>query len=240
MTDSPSAATNFANTVALLLTEPPPRSRPPQRLKNRGTSPIDQALMAFDVAVEFVTAADHFATVADWKQRQWRLKSWQETLSAEAAPPTLDELAAAAVAAGRLDRDEVDTVLTGTRYWEALLDDLAEILARRSRRFGQTEHMHRVVGAGCQRVATILKRCAERRAETSAAVEAQLSRISPKDTRARQSVIAKGRSDLMVVGDTTCEHVNAQTRRVLDLDERTAAMSVAHFWASNKHIIATS
>ena len=59
-------------------------------------------------------------------------------------------------------------------------------------------------------------------------------------TRAPADPIAKGRSDLMVVGDTTCGHVNAQTRRVLDLDERIAAMSVAHFWALNKHIIATS
>jgi hypothetical protein len=41
---------------------------------------------------------------------------------------TIDEPAAAAVLAGRVDRDELDAVLAGTRYWGALLDDVAEML----------------------------------------------------------------------------------------------------------------
>jgi hypothetical protein len=50
-------------------------------------------------------------------------------------------------------------------------------------------------------------------------------------------VIASSGSDLIVVSETSCAQLNTQTRRVLDLDQRTAAMSVAHFWAANQHII---
>lgn len=237
MIEGPSAAANLANTVASLMTEACPRPRPPRRLKNRGSSPIGHALMTFDLALEFVTAADHAARVADWKQWQRRLKSWHETLSAEPATMTIDELAAAAVLAGSVDRDELDAVLAGTRYWEALLDDVAEMLHDRERRLGESEHIYRVVAAACERVTSIIERCDERRAEISAAMEAHLRRISPEDTSARRSVIASSRSDLIVVSETSCAQLNTQTRRVLDLDQRTAAMSVAHFWAANQHII---
>lgn len=233
-----SAKDSFITTVAVILNEPRPLPRPPKQFRNWGTSPVGQALMTFDLAAEFVLIADHAAAVADWKHRQQRLASWQETLNAEQAPMTLDELAAAIAARGDVDRDQLDRAMFGTRQGEAFLDDLTEILVSAERRHEESRHKHQVLEACSKRVATILRRCEERRAEIATATAARCEQLAAAhDTAGGEAALASGHAELMVVFATTAEHLNSQTRRLLDLDRLTAAVTVTEFWARHKALI---
>ena len=44
--------------------------------------------------------------------------------------------------------------------------------------------------------------------------------------------MAGARDDLLANGRAACEQIDAETQRVLDLHERTAAMSVAELWGT--------
>ena len=129
-----------------------------------------------------------------------------------------------------MDRGELEAVLVGTGYWQYLVDDIDELLVLRARRCEETEHMHRVVASARERLAMIMSRCVERRAEISSATEARLQAISPEAPAAHESVMESGHADLIVLSETACEQINAQTRRVLDTHRSTAAMRIWQFW----------
>lgn len=232
-----SAKADFIGTVAAMLTEPRPRPRPPKQFRNWGGSQVGQALMTFDLAVEFILIAEHAAAVAAWKHRQQRLAGWQETLSAEQAPMTLEELAAVIHAAGDVDRKQLDTVMFGTRHGEALLDDLTDLCAAATRQYEEGERKDRVLMGCRERVAMILRRCEQRRAEINTATAARFEPLPASDDADRDAVLADAHNDLMVVFSTTSEHLNAQTRRVLNLNPLTATTPLADFWAQSKALI---
>jgi len=227
----------FIGTAAAMLTEPRPAPRPPKQFRNWGGSQVGQALMTFDLAVEFILIAEHAAAVAAWKHRQQRLASWHKTLSAEQAPMTLEELAAAIHVAGDVDRQQLDTVMFGTRHGEAFLDDLTDLCAAAARQYEEGERKDRVLAACNERVAMILRRCEQRRAEINTATAARCEQLSATNDADRDAALAEAQNDLIVVFSTTAEHVNAQTRRVLNLNPLTAKTSLADFWAQGKSLI---
>lgn len=65
---------------------------------------------------------------------------------------------------------------------------------------------------------------------TRVATEASLGRIPVDDIAARRRVMAAARGDLFAHQRAACEQIDAETRRVLHLDERTAAIAVAELW----------
>ena len=133
-----------------MLTDPRPRPRPPKQFRNWGGSQVGQALMTFDLAVEFILIAEHAAAVAAWKHRQQWLARWHKTLSAEQATMTLEELAAAIHAAGDVDREQLDTVMFSTRLGESLLNDLTDLCASAARQYEEGQRKDRVLkGCSC-------------------------------------------------------------------------------------------
>ena len=77
------------------------------------------------------------------------------------------------------------------------------------------------------------QRYERRRSEIAAEAETRIGQLSREDAVVRDQIVAAGRSDITVVSKTACEPINAQTRRVLDLDDRTDTVSVSEFLASH-------
>ncbi len=228
--ESRSAAADFADIVAMLMTEPRPVLHALRPLTKSSEWPIDEARLVFTAAVEYVLARNSYDAVADWERRQAKLSGWLEVLHREPAPMSDEQFAAATVASGSVNRIDLEAVLMGTRHAAALLDDVAEVTAAQQRRCEQAERVDRAVALGRERVAGIMTRCVERHAEISAATEARLEAISHEDTAAREAVIESGYQELIVLSETACEQIHAQTRRVLDAHRRTAAMPIWQFW----------
>lgn len=226
--ESYSAAADLADTITMLMTEPRPLPRQLKRLKKRSEWPIDEALLVFEAAVEYVAIRNNYDAVADWKRRQAKLNGWLGVLQREPAPMSDEQFAASIVACGRVDPTELEAVLVGTRHTAALLDDIAEVIAEHQREHEETERMNRAVARGRERVRMIMKRCVERRAEISAATEERLQQISPEDAASQKLAIEAAYPDLIVLSETACEQINAQTRRVLDAHRRTAAIVARH------------
>jgi hypothetical protein len=226
MSESTVAAMGLTNTLAWLMTEPQPLARPLKRLKRRGEWPIDDALLLFEAAVEYVAVQHAARVVGCWECRQRTLNGWRETLRHVPGPISLEAVADS----GRVHRVELEAVLVGTGYWQYLVDDIDELLWLRARRHEETEHMHRVVASARERLAMIIKRCVERRAEISATTQARLQAISPEATAAQESVMESAYPDLIVLSETAYEQINAQTRRVLDTYRSTAALPIWQFW----------
>ena len=226
MNESSVAAMGLADTVAWLMTEPQPLARPLKRLKRRGEWPIDDALLLFEAAVEYVAVQHGARVVGCWEQRQWKLNGWRETLRHMPGPISLEAVADS----GRVDRVELEAALVSIGYWQYLVDDIDEMLWLRARRYEETEHMQRVVASARERLAMIMKRYVERRAEISAAAQARLQTISLEAPAAQESVMESAYPDLIVLSETACEQINAQTRRVLDTYRSTAAMPIRQFW----------
>ncbi len=200
--------------------EPRPLTWPVKRLKKRSEWPVDEARLVFDAAVQYVSVGIDCDALADWKWRQGRLKGWLEVLRREPSAVSVERFGPSMIVGESVGRGEL----------EALVDDVAELLAEAGRRCDETERMHRAVGSALRRVGMIMKRCVERRAEIGAATEERLQQISPEDTAAQQAAIEAAYPDLIVLSETACEQINAQTRRVLDAHRRTAAMPVWQFW----------
>lgn len=230
MSDSYSAAKDLADTVTMLMTEPRPLARPVTRLKKRSELPIDKARLVFDAAVQYVDVCIDCDAVADWERRQERLNGWLEALCGEPTPMSVEQFGANMIASQRVNRTELEAALVGTRHWAALLDDVSEILAQHARRCEDTGHTHQVMGMALERVGIIMKRCGERHAEISMATEVRLQGISSEDAPARESAMDAGHRDLIVLSETVCEQINAQTRRVLNAHRHTAAMPLWQFW----------
>ena len=80
MSERSSAAVDLASTIGFLLMEPRPLPRPVSRLKRRSEWPIDEALLLFDAAVEYVAVQHAARVVGCWEQQQWKLNGWREIL----------------------------------------------------------------------------------------------------------------------------------------------------------------
>jgi hypothetical protein len=88
------------------------------------------------------------------------------------------------------------------------------------------------LAAACRRVRAITDGSKERQAAIRAATETSLRQTSAGDMAAQGSVMARARDDFLANCRATCEQIDAETRRVLDLHERTAAISVAELYAA--------
>jgi hypothetical protein len=95
----------------------------------------------------------------------------------------------------------------------------------------QTATTHQGLAASCRRVSTVVLGCKERQAAIRAATETSLRQIPAGDIVAQRRVMAGARNDLLANRGATCEQIDTETRRVLDLHERTAAIAVTELWA---------
>lgn len=201
-----------------------------KRLKKRSEWPIDETLLVFEAAVEYVAVRNNYDAVTDWKRRQAKLNGWLEILRREPPPMSDEQFGVSTLACGSVNRTELEAVLIGTRHSATLLTGIAEVIEEQRRRCEETDRMNRAVARGRERVAMIMQQCVKRRAEISAATEERLQQIWPGDTPSRKSAIEATYPDLIVLSETACEQINAQTRSVLDAHRRTAALPIWQFW----------
>lgn len=225
---------DLANTIDLLSIEPPPPSRHVKRLNKRGGSPIDEARLVFEAAVEYVTAHQQDRVVSCWRQVQARLEHWENCFRRfldvprlrEPIPTSAEGTATGARASIRVNPVELEAFLLHTGYRQTLVDDIDELLWMRARRYEETENMRRVVAGAHERMLMIMDRYQERRAEISQTTKELLQPIWPNDPPSGKSDMDARCTALAVLSETACAQINAQTRRVLNTYRDTAAMPV--------------
>lgn len=233
MSESDWSLVDLANTIALLSIEPPPSSRQVKRLKKRSGSPIEEARLVFEAAVEYVTVRQQNRVVGCWRLGQARLEHWENVFRhfvdvlqlRESTPSSGERSAASARAAGQVNAVELEAILVRTGYRQLLVEDIDELLWLRARRYEEAENVRRVVAAAHERVLMIMERYEERRAEISMAPKERLQPIWPGDTPSRKSDVDDRCAALAVLGETACAQINAQTRRVLDAGRDTASLA---------------
>jgi hypothetical protein len=195
--------TDLAAALDQLLSEPRPRCEHPRR--GRRDSPLGRALTVFDLARDLVMEVNHAEAMAGWEERQARLRGWQRHLSAGAI-----------VGAAR----------------EALWADVESLRAHGAAQWKRTATMHEELAAACRRVRAIVDGCRERQSAIRVATETRCRQIPMEETAGQRRLLAAARDDLVANQRATCEQIAAETRRVLDIHERTAAISLAELWGT--------
>lgn len=180
-----------------------PRPRCEYLRHHRRNSPVGWSLAVFDRASDLVMQVNHAELLAGWEERQALLRGWQGDLSA-------------GVIAGAVR--------------EALWADVEGLRVRGRAQWQQIATMHERLAAACRRVRAIVDGCRERQAAIRATW--QISAADIEDVAAQQRLPVAARDELVANQTTACEQIAAETRRVLDLHERTAAISVAELWGA--------
>lgn len=185
--------------VAQLLGEPhPPDLRLGPRRIRRTDAPIGLALTVFGVARDLVAEANHAEAVSDWEQRQARLGEMQDVLSSGVVNDACREAIRAEVESLRMQ---------GRARWE------------------RTETLCYALAALTREVKAIVDSCRERLAAIRAAT---ITTLPANDCAVQRPTMVTGPGDPILANSrAACEQIDAETRRVLELRERTAAMSVA-------------
>lgn len=233
MSESNWSIVDLANTIGLLSIEPPPPSRQVKRLKKRSGSPIDEARLLFEAAVEYATVQKQDRLVGCWRMGQARLEHWENCFRRcidvlglrEPTPSSGERPEASSRASGQVSAVELEAILLHTGYWQSLVEDIDELLWIRARRYEDAENMRRVVAGAHERVLMIMERYEERRAEISKAPKERLQPIWPGDPPSRKSDMDARCAALAVLSETACAQIDAQTRRVLDAGQDTAALA---------------
>lgn len=195
--------TNLAAALDQLLSEPRPCCEHPHR--SRGDSPLSRALAVFDLARDLVMEVNHAEVLAGWEERQTQLRGWQGDLNTG--------------------------VIVGAAM-EALWADVESLRVRGAAQWKQTATMHEGLAAACRRVSAIVNGCKERQSAIRATTETRRGQIPAEDIVAQRHLLAAARDDLVANQRAACEEIAAETRRVLDVHERTAVISVAGLWSS--------
>jgi hypothetical protein len=186
-----------------LLSEPEPRCEHPPR--NRRDSPLGRALTVFDLARDLVMEVNHAEALAGWEERQARLRGWQDDLSAG--------------------------VIVGAPR-EALWAHVESLRVRGAAQWKQTATMHEELAAACRRVRAIVDDCRDRQSAIRVATETRCRQIPKEGTAGQRRLLAAARDDLVANQRATCEQIATETRRVLDIHERTAEISLAELWGN--------
>lgn len=199
--------------------------------------PVVRADAGFVLACNAVSASNHAVLVAEWEDRQQRLKGWLARLEAEKAENRMGQMSdrdiAALIGTGQMSDRDFAAALIGTRHWEAMSAEVMLLLERASRCRHESAEKHGVIAACHARVRDIIGRTDERMKEVAVETEARMARL-PTDARlalredvaALAAIEASLHDQFAAVIATAVQKINAQTRRVLDLDQHTAGVSV--------------
>lgn len=161
----------------------------------------------------------------DWEERQRRIHGWIDFMQAHRAPDA--EALAQKIHAG----DEIDFAedIIGSPKWHEMMTELQELMAWGERRWAESARKHRELADGFNRIATIIDRSRERMTEIANRATPEIEKLADGDTGGRNKLIKAARREVNTVSKTAVGQVNTQTRRVLDLDENTAAYTVAEW-----------
>ena len=197
-------------TLSSLLAEARPSDASLTWLKKRGPGPDDAALLLFEAAVEYVHLQHAGWQLDGWQHRQERMHAWLRWLD----EPT--------------DAAGLEASVMRTGYREVLADDLFELVEQRSRRRDEAERMHTIVASARQRVARILTRYAERRAELRELDSVtEMHSVAADRPDSPQQYEQAGR--FVRLTEVASAQIDAQTLRALATHGRTAGMGLGEF-----------
>jgi hypothetical protein len=117
--------------------------------------------------------------------------------------------------------------------WFEMLTEIEEAQASAMHRYAESARKAQAMGEGYRQLGEIGKYCRERMTEIVDAVEDRLGQLRDDDTGRRQ-LIAQGHRDAAVVSSTAVNRIHVQIRRILDLDENTAAVTVDDWLARHQ------
>jgi hypothetical protein len=196
---------DVASKLARLLDDPPPRPRRRPKIESFSSTPIGFALTAFDLALDLVDAANHAEALADWEERQNRVRRWRSVLSAGPVDGTSRKV---------VESLQRTCVFESKSQWD------------------RTARLCEWMAAATRRVTAIVDFCREREAAIRAAAEADLGQVPAADNMAAQRrVMAAARHDDLANCRAACEQIDTETRGVLLLHKRTAAISLTDLYA---------
>lgn len=192
-----------------------------------GSSPIDQACAAFARAVDRVAESADRVVAEDWQQRRRNLAQWLQVLrdNPPQESPPFEAIFKGDVALS----DVIDDVIVGPR-WRECLDQLADqqqwaaVIAR------ETARKVEVFADSTGRVGQIIGRAKQRMRDIVLLAEPRIEAADPDE---RGSIIRSARDEVAIVSDTAVAQIHTQVRRVLDLDETTAAISLSDWLAES-------
>ncbi|WP_146190919.1 hypothetical protein [Mycobacteroides abscessus] len=191
-----------------------------------GKSPIDRAISGFMKAARRVDDSDYEVARMDWEERQRRIRGWIDYLEAHRAPDA-ESLAQKILAGGEID---FSADIIGSPKWDEMMTEFQELMAWCARRSTESARKHRELADGFERIATIIERSKERMTEIAHRATPEIEKLADGgDTEGRDRLIKAARREVNTVSKTAVGQVNTQTRRVLDLDENTAAYTVTEW-----------
>ena len=185
-----------------------------------GPSPIDQACAAFARAVDRVAESADRVVAEDWQQRRRNLAQWLQILRDDPLQesPPFEAIFKGDVALS----DVIDDVIVGPR-WRECLDQLAVQQQWAAVVAGETARKVAVFAECVGRVSEIIGRAKQRMRDIVLLAEPRIE-AAPDE---RESIIRSAQGEVAIVSDTAVAQIHTQIRRVLDLDETTAAVSLS-------------
>lgn len=221
--------------VDALLNEPRPAPFEPYKVPD-GAFPLAHATTGLYLAANAIAEADYHRAVSDWQKRQQILQKWRKRLESRPVPHT--RLVTMDITRGTqptlkrrrgLDTDQYETMLTTLELifrWPQLRD------AERARK-------HRSLADRFSSVSTIFRRCEQRTHEILQHAKNRIEALEPSDHAGRTQIVASAHYDLATTSETAIGRINTQTRRILDLDETTASISVKEWLRDHGLLVST-
>lgn len=197
-----------------LLREPEPVFRPAMNDRSSHCADKDRVTRAtegFCAAVRVVNESDHAAVLRDWNERQAAFTGWVTQLSASDQPASSDLVAGAVAVEGIFAEMRVLTL------WQA-------------RRSDESARKAQTIAQCCTAVQSIAAATAAKLQAAGASTQRQLAAANAGSDTAVIRAQASTQASMRSIRESAVERINALTRRVLDLDEYTAPVTIQQWW----------
>ncbi|RFD25709.1 hypothetical protein MUBE_07735 [Mycobacterium uberis] len=221
--------------VDALLNEPRPAPFEPYQVPD-GSFPLAHATTGLYLAANAIAEADYARAVLDWQKRQQILQRWRKRLQSHPVSHTR-------LVAMEMTRDTRPTLKKrcglDTDQYETMLTTLELIFRWPQLRDAERARKHRSLADRFFSVSTIFRRCEQRTHEILQHAKIRIEALDPSDHAGRNQIIASAHRDLETTSETAIGRINTQTRRILDLDESTAGISVKQWLHDHGLVIST-
>ncbi|MCX8557821.1 hypothetical protein OS121_22480 [Mycolicibacterium mucogenicum] len=223
-TDSDVFGRSMVELLRTLAAEPEPPVMPvPEAPDLDQRWAAERAQTAFEWALRAAIAADNAASLDRWSSRREQLRSWMVDLGA-AAPIDIE----AVDWSGDKSVDELTAALHGVA--STMLSELEAFYRDGGRSAEARRDKVHQLGAAFDQVGVIIGRLQRRRNELLAEAELRIGELADGDYAALEVVNRESYERLSAASATAARHIDTHTRRVLDVDDGTAALTVTQWY----------
>jgi len=183
----------------------------------------ERAQTVFEGALRTAISADNAAALRHWQGRREQLRSWM-----------IDMGSGAPVDVGAVDWsdgksvEELAAALHGTGW--TVLSELETFYQDGGRTAEARKDKIHVLGVSFDQVGVIIRRLHRRRDELVAQAELRVGDLPDGDYAALDVLNREAFERLSAVSATAARHIDTHTRRVLDVNEGTAALTVEQWY----------